>query len=346
MALCTGGVAKEVVGTGSRPESLRLALEMGAIHRFTISPAEGVAGADLVVIATPVSVAVSVLREISTHLSPGAIVTDVGSTKTAIVYQAEKMLPPGISFVGGHPMAGSEQAGIRAADPYLFENAIYLITPTANTPPPAQEVVKKLAEGVGAKVVMMEPEWHDLAVAAVSHLPHLLAVTLVNTSAQLPESERLLSLAAGGFRDTTRIASSSPVMWRDIFMTNREQLLAVLQRFRTELDFFESIIEQGHSEAIKDSLERANRVRSRLPVRARGYLPCLFEIVLTVPDRPGAIAGFTACLATAGINISDIEILRVREGEGGTIRLAFTAEEEQERAVQLLKKQGYTVRKR
>ncbi len=346
MALCAGGLAREVVGTGSRPESLHLALEMGAIHRFTLSLAEGVTGADLVIIATPVSVTISVLRGISTYLSPGAVVTDVGSTKTAIVYQAEKMLAPGISFVGGHPMAGSEQAGVRAADPYLFENAIYLITPTANTHPPAQETVKKLAEGVGAKVVMMEPEWHDLAVAAVSHLPYLLAATLVNTSARLPESKRILSLAAGGFRDTTRIASSSPVMWRDIFMTNREQLLAVLQRFRAELDFFESIIEQGHGEAIKDSLERAQKVRSCLPVRTRGYLPCLFEIVLTVPDRPGTIADFTACLATAGINISDIEILRVREGEGGTIMLAFATEEEQERAVQLLMKQGYAVRKR
>lgn len=346
MALCARGLAGEVVGAGSRPENLRLAVEMGAVHRFAESPAEGVAGADLVVIATPVSATIPVLKEILPSLKPGAVVTDVGSTKAAIVHRAEKLLPPGISFVGGHPMAGSEQAGVRGADPYLFENAFYLVTPTAATPPPAVETVKKLAGGVGAKVVEMEPERHDLAVAAVSHLPHLLAVTLVNTVAGMPERDQVLPLAAGGFRDTTRIAAGSPVMWRDIFTANRDQVLEMVRRFRTELDFLQRIIEQEDGEAIQDNLERAREVRSGLPAGTKGYLPCLFEIVLTVPDRPGVIAGFTAHLAEAGINISDIEILRVREGEGGTIRVAFAAEKEQEKALQVLREKGYMVRKR
>jgi len=346
MALCARGLAGEVVGVGSRVENLRLAVELGAVHRFTESPAEGVAGADLVIIATPVCATIPVLREIMPTLSPGAVVTDVGSTKADIVRQAEGTLPPGISFVGGHPMAGSEQAGVRGADPYLFENAFYVITPTANTPPRALEAVKKLAAGAGAKVVEMEPDRHDLAVAAVSHLPHLLAATLVNTVVRMPESEGVLPLAAGGFRDTTRIAAGNPVMWRDIFMANRDQVLDMIRRFKVELDFFESVIHQGNKEAIQDKLECAREVRSGLPAKTKGYLPCLFEIVVTVPDRPGIIAGFTVHLAEAGINISDIEILRVREGEGGTIRVGFATEEEQDGAVQMLREKGYAVRKR
>jgi len=346
LALCARGLAGEVVGAGSRPENLRLAVEMGAIHRFAESPAAGVAGADLVVIATPVSAIIPVLKEILPSIKPGAVVTDVGSAKAAIVRRAEKLLPPGISFVGGHPMAGSERAGVKGADPYLFENAFYLITPTAATAPQAVKTVKKLAGGVGAKVVEMEPERHDLVVAAVSHLPHLLAVTLVNTVAQLPESDLVLPLAAGGFRDTTRIVSGSPVMWRDIFMANRDRVLEMVRRFRAELVSFETLIEQESGEAVRENLDQAREIRSGLPSGTKGYLPSLFEIVLTVPDRPGVIAAFTAHLAEEGINISDIEILRVREGEGGTIRLAFATVEEREKALRVLGKKGYTVRKR
>ena len=162
-------------GEWDRVWMICLAVELGAVDRYAGSPADGVTGADLIIIATPVSATLSILREILPHLAPGAVVTDVGSTKAEVVRAAENMLPPGISFVGGHPMAGSEHNGVGGADPYLFENAFYLITPTADTRPAALEKIKKLAVGVGAKVVEIEPERHDLAVAAVSHLPHLLA---------------------------------------------------------------------------------------------------------------------------------------------------------------------------
>ena len=190
MALCRRGLAREVVGTGSEPENLRLALELGAIHRFTVSTAGAVAGADLVIIATPVSATIPVLLELLPHLSGGAVVTDVGSTKGEVVREAERAVRPGISFVGGHPMSGSEKTGVRGADPYLFENAFYIITPTPRTPPAALESVRKLAGGVGARVLEMNPEEHDLAVSAVSHLPHLTAAALVNTAARAPGSGR------------------------------------------------------------------------------------------------------------------------------------------------------------
>lgn len=346
MSLCGSRLAGEVVGAGSRIENLRLALELGAVNRYALSPAEGVEGADLVIIATPVSATLPVLREILPHISPGAVVTDVGSTKGEIVRAAEKMLPPGVSFVGGHPMAGSEHNGVIGADPYLFENAFYLLTPTADTKFDALEKVKKLAVGVGAKVVELDPERHDLAVAAVSHLPHLLAAALVNTVARMPESESILPFAAGGFRDTTRIAAGNPPMWRDIFMANRGQVLRMIKNFRSELDIFESSLLEGDMDLIQSDLEDARTARAALPAKTKGYLPSLFEVILTVPDQPGVIAGFTVYLAESGVNITDIEILRVREGEGGTIRLGFAAEQDQENAIRVLRDKGYTVRKK
>lgn len=346
MALCARGLAGEVVGSGSSTENLRLACELSAIHRYTDSITDSVNGADLIIIATPVSVTIKVLKEIIPYLSPATVVTDVGSTKAAIVRDAAQLLPPGVSFIGGHPMAGTERAGVREADPYLFENALYILTPTPETPPVAITKVGKLVAGVGAKVIKMEPEQHDQAVAAVSHLPHIIATSLVNTVAQMPGGESILPLAAGGFRDTTRVASSNTTMWRDILLANREQVLNMIRRFQEELNKYENIVETGEGTEILKKLINARDVRSGLPAKTSRYLSNLYEIVVTVPDQPGAIVAFAAPLANAGINISDIEIMRVREGEGGTIRVGFATQEEQDIAFSVLKEKGYTVRKK
>ena len=344
LALLERGLAREVTGAGSRRENLELALETGAINRIAASPAKAVEGAELVIIATPISATIPVLRAIKPFLAPGAVVTDVGSAKSAVVFEAEELLAGGIHFVGGHPMAGSEQNGVRGADPYLYENAYYIITPTENTRPEAVARVRRMALGVGARVIEMDPAGHDLAVAAVSHLPHLLAAALVNTVAGLPGSAQVLPLAAGGFRDVTRIAAGSPVMWRDIFKTNKRRLLDMIHAFRSVLDRFEGAVENEDDAVIMAELSRARETRLGLPARTKGYLPCLYEVVITVPDRPGVIAWFSSRLAEAGININDIEILRVREGEGGTIRLGFGAEKEQVEAARLLREQGIAVR--
>lgn len=346
MALCERGLAREVVGAGSRRENLILGVEMGALHSFAGSPAEAASGAELVIIATPLSAVIPVLTEIMPGLSPGTVVTDVGSSKSEVVTRAGEILAEGVHFVGGHPMAGSEQDSVRGADPYLFENAYYIITPTPQTRPEALEKVRQLACGSGAKLIEMDPEEHDLAVAAVSHLPHLLASVLVNTVAGLPDSGKVLPLAAGGFRDVTRIAAGNPAMWRDIFKTNRDAIRMMIRVFRSGLDHFEGAMDAGEEGLILGELMRARETRLSLPARTKGYLPSLYEVVITVPDRPGIIAWFSSHLASAGVNINDIEILRVREGEGGTIRLGFGAEEEQEDAVRVLKDLGIKVRKR
>ncbi|MFA5881531.1 MAG: prephenate dehydrogenase [Eubacteriales bacterium] len=347
MALGSRGLAGTIIGVNSNPVSLQLALEAEAIHEGTLELEIAVSDADLVVIATPVGLTVDFIRRIVPFIKPGCIVTDVGSTKAEIVREAQKMMPPGTFFVGGHPMTGSEITGVRGADRYLFENAVYILTPAADTPRAAIKKVRKLVDSLGAKVIEIDPEEHDLMVAAVSHLPHFIAATLVNTVGEIQKDhEGLLMLAAGGFRDTTRVASGSPLMWKDICLTNKDNILKVLHKFREVLDETCQMIEKCDDQGLEGSLDKARELRKNIPSKMRGYLPSAYEVVVTVPDRPGVIAVMAGFLGDVGVNINDIEILRVREGEGGTIRLAFGTEEEQDKAVKVLGQNGINVKKR
>lgn len=343
MGLRARGLARRVVGVGRDEGRLRLAAELGAVDGFTTDAGAGVSGADLVVIAVPVGSVVPVLRGLLPHLEPGTTVTDVGSCKAGIVSAAEALVPPDTAFVGGHPMAGSERTGIRNADRYLFEGAYYVLTPTPRTDRRALTRVREMARGLGCRVVELDPEGHDQAVAAVSHLPHLLACALVNTVGRVPDSETALSLAAGGYRDTTRVAAGNPEMWRDIFLANRDMLKTVLNRFRAELGAVAALLDSGEAEPLRSWLDEARRRREALPCRMKGFLRDLYEIVVTISDRPGTLAAVAGTLAADGINIADIEILRVREGEGGTVRLAFTSQGERDRAAALLAADGIPV---
>lgn len=347
MSIIGRGLAGEVTGIDSSAKTLEIAMETKAITRACLDIISGVKEADLVVIATPVGISADILGKILPHIKPGTIITDVGSTKRSIVSKAEELMPANNIFVGGHPMAGSEQSGIIGADRYLFENAIYIITPTPNTDRETLVKIRTLVSSLGARIIELDPATHDLMVAGVSHLPHLMATALVNTVGNIQQQyDKTLLLAAGGFRDTTRIASSQPIMWRDIFLTNREMILKVLAEFRGVLDEFEKEIQGQSGEKLTAQFSRARELRASIPEKVRGYLPLLHEIVVTVPDKPGMIAEIASILGSKGINISDIEILRVREGEGGTIRLGFNSEFNQEEAISALMEQGIVAKVR
>ena len=346
LALCDKLPDVQVTGVDLDAENLRLALELGAVSEITYSLQDGVKDSDLVILATPVAQSVSLLDKMVPYLSPGTIVTDVGSTKVEIISRAEAVLPANIYFVGGHPMAGSEISGVQGADRHLFENAYYLLTTTKGTNVSALQKVKYMISLLGARVVELEPQAHDQAVAVISHLPHLIASTLVNTVASLPNWESILPLAAGGFKDTTRIAMSNAIMWRDIFLSNRAKVLEVLSDFNKQLAIFTDAVKNSDGAKIMSLMEDSGRVRAAVPAKSKGYFPSLHEIVVTIPDRPGMIADVAGYLGKSAINISDIEILRVREGQEGTIRLAFIDEKRQEAALQALQEQGFVVRKR
>jgi prephenate dehydrogenase len=279
------------------------------------------------------------LPEVAKTASPGTIVTDVGSTKSLIVKQAKTHFTRECHFIGGHPMAGSEKGGWENADSYLFENVIYVLTPMPDSPPNATKALMSLLQTLGAQMVLLDAEEHDRVAADVSHLPHLLAMTLTNFIARAGvASEPRMKLAAGGFRDMTRIAASPFSIWRDILSSNQMNIrqslhdfIAALQQLAGDLD----------KQEIADTFQRANQLRQLIPRDTRGFLQPHFDITVAAPDRPGEIARMATALAAGNINIKDIEVLKVREGEGGTLRLAFDSEASREQAMVILERVGF-----
>ncbi|MGI6285633.1 prephenate dehydrogenase [Neomoorella humiferrea] len=345
LALVQGGLAQEVVGYDRDGEAVQTAVRLGAVTRAAFSSEEAVAGAEIVFLAVPVGSLTKVAAAVVPFTAPGAIVTDTGSVKGDIVYAMENIFHSRAFYIGGHPMAGSEKAGIKAADRYLLENAVYVLTPTQNTDSGALSRLQGLLKALGARVITMDPEEHDLVVAGVSHLPHLLAVSLMQTAGELSREHPItLMLAAGGFRDTTRIAAGNPEMWRDIFLSNRQAILKVLQLWRRQVEALEGVIAREDAMELEAVLQHARHLRNQVPARQKGLLPTLHEIVVTVPDRPGVIGRMASALGGAGINIIDLEILRVREGEGGSIRLAFTTAEAAAGALEILQGMGINAR--
>ena len=346
LALRRTGQASYVGGV-SRTATLAEAEKIGAIDEgFGYDRlAEAVATADLVVLCTPINRICAILEEFgSFELPPGLVITDVGSTKGFILREAERLLPETVTFIGGHPMAGGEKSGVGAADPFLFQNAIYVLCPGPRVPAPLAEGLGDLLEAVGARVIIMDAAVHDRTVAVVSHLPQFLAVALVNFAVRADrEGGAALRLAAGGFRDMTRIASSPYSMWGDIVETNAEHIQEALREFAASLDALAGSLEPV---GLEKTFDAAALVRSGIPQNTKGFLRPLAELLVVVEDRPGMVAQVAVPLAEAGVNIRDIEVLKVREGEGGTMRLAFDSREISERARQILARAGFSVRHR
>lgn len=268
MILRRKGLADRIVGVGRRVDNLKTAVELGAIDRYVADPQEGVRGADLVVLATPVDTYERHLHEWAHCLVPGAIVSDVGSVKGPLVERSESALPAGVYFVGGHPIAGKEKTGVAAGSDQLFKGARCILTPTTRTDPTALERVRQLWEEAGSIVLTMDPYQHDQILGAVSHLPHAVAFALMNALAELRDQQLpsldLVGHSGGGLRDTTRIAASSPEMWRDIFLWNRDNVVSYIDRYAQALEALRQLIKCGDAAAIEKLLERAKAEREKL----------------------------------------------------------------------------------
>ncbi|MDX9871589.1 MAG: prephenate dehydrogenase [Clostridia bacterium] len=334
-----------ITGVDVKPAIIEAAIELGVIDEGTTVPAEGVRDADLVFLAAPVQAIAGVCREIAPHLAPEAIVTDVCSTKENVLKIMAETLPATARYVGGHPMAGSEKSGLEGVDELLFENAVYILTPTAAADPVALQTVRDTVESLGARVVFLTPAEHDAKVAAVSHLPHLAAAALMNTVGRLEtQGAGYFQLAAGGLRDTTRIAAGNSELWCGILLNNEQAVLPLIQTFQAALEEFAAAIRQRDPQALSDLLSRARLWRSQLPTGMKSILPELYELTIAIPDQPGTIGEISTLLGRHAINIIDIEVLRVREGEQGAIRLGFLAKETREKALLILAQYGYKAR--
>ena len=262
-AIKARGLAGEIVGHAKSAESRAVAMELGFCDRVCDTAAEAVRGADLVVLAVPVGAMAGIAAEIAPHLKPGCTVTDVGSVKQAVIAAVAPLLPEGVIFIPGHPMAGTEYSGPRAGFAALFENRWWLLTPAPGTESGALARLRALLGELGARPEEMDPAHHDLVVAVVSHTPHLIAYTMVGVAehlAQVSNSE-VIRYSAAGFRDFTRIAASDPVMWRDVFLTNKDATLDILGRFTEELFMLQRAIRMGDGEALHAYFTRTRAIR-------------------------------------------------------------------------------------
>ena len=264
MALRERKLAKRVIGIPRREATIAEALSVGALDEGTLDLSR-VAEAELVVLAPPVLTIPTLVEAIRPHLLDGAILTDVGSTKAALMRQLEAMVPADVELIGGHPMAGSEQGGVLAGREDLFEGAIWVVTPSPRTLLERLERLETLIRRLGATPVRMEAEAHDAAVARISHLPHVAAAALAEAAlADGSELATLRLLVAGGFKSTTRIAASPPEVWRDICLTNREAILAALTDFEGSLSRFRNALEAADPEALNDCFSRGKGAREHL----------------------------------------------------------------------------------
>jgi len=264
LALRQAKACARVVGFGRDPRNLRLALERGVIDTAADTIAEAVRDADLVLVATPVAQFPAIFSALSTSLSPGALVTDAGSTKRDVIAAARAALADKLGrFVPSHPIAGAERSGVAAATADLFRGKKVVLAPLAENTPQAVARVAAAWRACGARIHHMSPEEHDGVFAAVSHLPHLLAYALVHQISGRENSAQLFSYAAGGFRDFTRIASSHPEMWRDICVANREALLAELQRYMQELEAVRSMVAASDAAGLEALFCAARDARNR-----------------------------------------------------------------------------------
>lgn len=317
---------------------LEKARKLGAIDRG-YPPAqleEGVAEADYVFLATPIRKIIRLIKEVSPLLKEGAVISDLGSTKAEICQAAERSVPNDVCFIGGHPLSGSEGRGIDHADPFLFQNAFYILTPLEGVDEQAERLAH-LLERLGAIILYLDPQAHDRIVAYTSHLPQLLAVGLTN----LVGEEGYLHMAAGGFRDLTRVASSPYEIWEEILGTNIAPIQEALDALIRELSMLRERLGGG---GLREGFAEAARRRAGIPRNSKGFLGAFPRITVLVPDRPGALAEITAALAKDGINIKDIELLKVREWVGGTFQLHFETRDEAQQAAKILNGISYESR--
>lgn len=263
LALKRAGLVKQVVGYSKSPSTTELAKRMGVIDVAAESALLAISGSDLVLVAVPVAATEATFNTLRHGIKDGMLVMDVGSTKRDVVDTARRVLRDKVGhFVPAHPIAGSEQAGVAHADATLYANRQVILTPLSQTQPDLLQKATDVWTAIGAQVLRMTPENHDAAFAAVSHLPHLLAFAYFSAIANQPAGRDFLSLAGPGFRDFTRIAASDPTVWRDILLSNREEVLKQAQRFRFALDALEHVMGAGNSQALEDLIRTASEARA------------------------------------------------------------------------------------
>jgi prephenate dehydrogenase len=293
---------------------------------------------DVTFVCAPLDYIPDIIKKTAPFLKRGAIITDVGSVKNEIMERTPSF--DGVTFIGGHPMAGSELTGYFASKEYLFENACYALCPAPDTDEKHIDTLKNLVLKIGAAPLVMDPKLHDAAVAAVSHAPHIIASALVNSVKKLADSNGdIPALVAGGFKDITRIASSNPELWGMIANINRSEILTALTVFKNEIESFEAALRANDAEKL---FSEAKLFRDGIPDRAMSTYGGYYVIFVDILDTPGIIGKISTVLGENGINIKNIGIGNSRAYEGGALQIAFEYVEHRDKTVRILGELGYT----
>ena len=344
MALRRARPSLHVVGFDLDPHELATAERLGAIDEAATSAEDAAARADLLVLAVPVQAVPTAAKQLAPMLHDDAILTDVASVKSPIVDALQAAAPAHVHVIGGHPMAGSHERGAAHASADLFVGATYLLTPTTHTSAVAYQRLHGLIAAIGARPMAVEPARHDQLVAVVSHLPQLTASTLMNLAAERASTDHaeLLLLAAGGFRDTTRVAASHPQLWLDICAENREAIVAALDDFSERLRTLRSIVADEDRDGLYRVLDGARAARRSLPGK-RSVSGTMIDVVVPIPDRPGVLAHVTRAVGEVGVNIEDFRIDHAWEGGRGALSLAILGSDAAETAVRALRQAGFEV---
>lgn len=332
-----------VIGYDLNEASLKFALSSGVIHEASTNFVDSAQQSDFIFLAAPISETIALVNQLKTiSFQRKVIISDTASVKGAILKTASSLNDDNVTFIGGHPMAGSHKRGVQAAKTHLFENAIYVLSPTNGSQHNEIEALKSVLVHTKSKFVVLMPNEHDEMTGVVSHFPHLIASSLVHQAKKWENTHAFLpKLAAGGFRDITRIASSNPALWQDIFYHNRDKMSVLLQEWIEEMKGLKQLLDYDKKEEMITYLNKAKLYRDGLAESKKGAIPAFYDLYVDIRDQPGAIASVVQLLAEEKISIKNIEILEVREDITGHLRLSFSTKKAQLAGLELLENKGY-----
>lgn len=355
LGLIGGSIAKtirriypdtEIIATAGHLSTVTEAYKDRTISNSTLLELSAFSDCDLIFLCCPVKQNLIYLEQLKNIIKKGCILTDVGSVKGDI-HRAVVSLGIEEIFIGGHPMTGSEKTGYESATAYLLENAYYIITPTAKTTPKALNAFQQYIASLGAQTMILDYEEHDHATASISHLPHIIAATLVNLISSIDNDEETMkTIAAGGFKDITRIASSSPVMWQHICLSNRTHIVKLIDDYIAALKNAKTLIEEKKSDEIYDFFSSAKNYRDSITIAKSGPIKKVYEFYCDLIDEAGGIATIATILASNHLSIKNIGIIHNREFEHGVLHIEMYDQTALDTAIALLKKYHYTVYER